>query len=152
LAHIAHAKMPGKAKNHLSIRRLRSAISNGTHVLHGIDHRSRWMRRLSDLISQHVADAGGEDYCSQAELVLIRRCAMLTLQLELMEHRWAENDGEASAKQLEVYQRVANSLHRILAGLGLQRRAKPVMTLGEILHEDAMRQQRERRAVNGEQS
>jgi hypothetical protein len=52
---------------------------------------------------------------------------MLTLQLELMEQRFAVNEnGEASAKQLETYQRVTNTLRRTLESLGLQRRQHDV--------------------------
>lgn len=100
------------------------------------------MRRLADLMSQHVQDLGGTDNISQSEHVLIRRCAVLTLQLEMMEKRWADaNEGEASADQINTYQRVANSLHRILAGLGLQRRSRDITTLGDVLRADLRRQQ-----------
>lgn len=47
----------------------------------------------------------------------LRRVAMLALQLELMEQRFAANEGgEASAKQLETYQRTTNTLRRTLDG------------------------------------
>src|SRR4051794_16161684 len=87
--------------------KLRSCISNGTSLLAGdVDHRSAWMRRLRDLIADHTSDLGGEDNISEAERRLIRRSAMLCLQLELQEQRWATDaEGEASAKQLEGYQR-----------------------------------------------
>ena len=104
----------------------KSAVSNGSVLLEGVDHRSAWMRRLRDLIADHVADLGGADALSAAERALIRRAAMLTLQTELMESRWNENDGEASAKQIEVYQRVVGALRRTLEALGLARRAKDV--------------------------
>ena len=51
--------MPRRKKTELNLSKLRSAITNGTHVLVGVDHRSAWMRRLADLISQHTADLGG---------------------------------------------------------------------------------------------
>jgi hypothetical protein len=51
---------------------------------------------------------------------------MMTLQLEIMEARWQGNAGEASAKELETYQRVTGSLRRTLESLGLQRRSKDV--------------------------
>jgi hypothetical protein len=84
------------------------------------------MRRLRDLIELHTNDLGGEQGISEAERVLVRRSAMLTLQLELMEQRFALNDGEASPHQLETYQRVSNSLRRLLESLGLKRRARDV--------------------------
>jgi hypothetical protein len=77
---------------------LRSAISNGSSLLVGVDERSAWCRRLRDLIGDHVSDLGGADNISSAEMILIRRASMLCLQLELMESRWAANEGEASAQ------------------------------------------------------
>lgn len=79
-----------------------------------MDGRSQWMRRLRDLIAAHVSGLGGEDALSTAERALVRRAAMLTLQLELMESRWNETNGEASARPIEVCQRVTGSLKRTL--------------------------------------
>ena len=67
-----------------SLRALRSAKSNGTRLLDGCDHRTARMRRLRDLIGMHVADLGGEDCCSAAELSLIRRASLLELELEVL--------------------------------------------------------------------
>ena len=52
---------------------------------------------------------------------------MLTLQLELMEKRWARHrDSEAGAKALQLYQQSTNTLRRTLEALGLRRRARDV--------------------------
>jgi hypothetical protein len=118
---------PRRRVSELSLRKLRSAISNGSSLLGSeVDHRSAWMRRLKDLVDDHVSDLGGLDAMSQAEKVLVRRAAMLTLQAELMEKRWNETNGEASAKSLETYQRVVGALRRTLESLGLRRRARDV--------------------------
>jgi hypothetical protein len=45
----------------ITLRRLRSAISNGSSLLADCDHRSAWMRRLKDLIADHVSDLGGAE-------------------------------------------------------------------------------------------
>jgi hypothetical protein len=120
-------KRTGRKTLDLSQSRVRSAISNGSRLLNELDQRSAWARRLRDLITDHVADLGGADAASQAEKVLVRRAAMLTLQLELLEQRFALNDGgEASAPQIETYQRTTNTLRRTLEALGLERRAKDV--------------------------
>lgn len=84
------------------------------------------MRRYRDLIAAQVSDLGGSDTISEAEKVLARRCAMLTLQLEMMEQRWADNDGEASPRQLERYTRVSNTLRRLLSTLGLEKRPRDI--------------------------
>ena len=109
-----------------SLACFKSAITNGSALLHDVDGRSQWMRRLRDLVQDHVADLGGADALSAAEMALIRRSAMLTLQLELMESRWNDNNGEASRQSLETYQRVVGSLRRTLETLGLERRTRDV--------------------------
>lgn len=108
-----------------SLTRIRSAITNGSQLLAGCDHRSARMRRLRDLISAHLADLGGADVCSQAELCIVRRCALLTLELELMEARFEDSDG-ATVQQLDGYQRASSCLRRLHETLGMKRRAKDV--------------------------
>jgi hypothetical protein len=118
---------PGRKRSELTMSKLRSTISNGTNLLADLDHRGAWARRLRDLIAGHVADLGGADAVSQSEQVLIRRSAMLTLQLELMEQAFTLNDlGSANTQQIEAYQRCTNTLRRTLEALGLQRRPRTV--------------------------
>jgi hypothetical protein len=105
---------------------IQAAVSNGTSLLVHVDGRSVWMRRLRDLTRAHINQLGGEGNISHAENVLIRRTAMLTLQCEIMDKRFAENNGEAPAWMLELYCRTSNSLRRLLDSLGLQRRARNV--------------------------
>src|SRR5262245_15704562 len=78
-----------------------------------------------DLIAQHTADLGGESNISQAQLSLIRRAAALTVQLELWEAQFAEDNG-AKPQALDQYQRCLNSLRRVLEALGLERRVRDV--------------------------
>jgi hypothetical protein len=118
----------------MTLGRIHSAVTNGSAILDQVDHRSAWMRRLRDLIDAHTSDLGGEDNITEGERRLVRRCAFLTLQLEMMETRWAANNGEASEKQLETYQRVTGALRRTLETLGLQRRTRTIgPTLGDVL-------------------
>lgn len=92
------------------------------------------MRRLRDLVAAHVNDLGGADNISEAEQVLVRRAAMLTLQAEMMESRWSANGGEATVAQIDVYQRLVGALRRTLEALGLKRRMKDATpTLDEYL-------------------
>jgi hypothetical protein len=56
---------------------------------------------------------------SEGQLALIRRGSCLQLQAEMMEQRWASNGGQASTDQLECYQRVTNSMRRVIESLGL---------------------------------
>jgi hypothetical protein len=103
----------------------RSRISNRAAALPGVDGRSTWVRRLRDLIDLYQADLGGEDAVSEAERSIIRRIATLTIELERMEVDFA-SAGEAKPDQLDLYQRTANSLRRLLEAIGLQRRARDV--------------------------
>ena len=123
-----------RTKTDVSISKLRSAVTNGSQLLAGCDHRSSRMRHLKDLIGGHVADLGGRDLISEAEFCLVRRAAILILELELLEAKFEANDG-AKVQELECYQRVASSLRRLLESLGLKRRQRDVtgLSLGDIL-------------------
>lgn len=119
---------------HLSLSKARSSITNGRHLLPEVDARSAWMRRLRDLIAEHTSDLGGDDLVSEAEKRLIRRAAMLTIQTEMLDAKFAANGGEANANDLDCYQRVTNTQRRCLETLGLERRSKDVTpTLAEYL-------------------
>jgi hypothetical protein len=85
-----------------------------------VDGRSTWVRRLRDLMGLHLSDLGGDDAVSEAERSIVRRVATLTVELERMEAVFAVA-GEAQPNQLDLYQRTANSLRRLLEAIGLQR-------------------------------
>jgi hypothetical protein len=113
----------------------RSRMSNGSAVLPGVDGRSTWVRRLRDLIGLHLSDLGGDDAVSEAERSIVRRVATLTVELERMEAVFAVA-GEASPEQIDLYQRTANSLRRLLEAVGLQRRARDISpTLSDLLRD-----------------
>lgn len=86
----------------------------------------QWARRLKDLMRQHVLDLGGLENISQAELLLVRRAATLTIECERFETKFCFAEGGPDAKQLDAYQRAANSLRRLLTALGIKRRAKDI--------------------------
>jgi hypothetical protein len=84
-----------------------------------------WARRLRDLIELHIDDLGGIDAVSAAERSIVRRAATLTVELERLETTFALA-GAALPQELDLYQRTAGNLRRLLEGLGLKRRAKDV--------------------------
>jgi hypothetical protein len=130
--------VPSRKRSELSLAKTRSAITNGKRLVREVDARSAWMRRLRDLIDAHTADLGGEDLCSEAEQRLIRRSALLTLQCEMYDQKFALHDGEASPTDIEIYQRLTNTLRRTLESLGLQRRSRDVTpTLDQYLEAKA---------------
>jgi hypothetical protein len=106
-------------------RTARSAITNGSAVLPGVDGRSTWVRRLRDLISLHVRDLGGEDAISEAERSIVRRAATLTVELERLEAKFA-TAGEAGPADLAAYTTTSNALRRLLETVGLKRRPRDV--------------------------
>jgi hypothetical protein len=111
----------------------KSRITNGSALLPGTDGRSAWVRRCKDIIAAHLSDLGGEFNTSAAERSLIRRASTLTVELERLEARFA-TAGKASADDLDLYQRTAGNLRRLLEAVGLQRRARNVTpTLAEYL-------------------
>lgn len=124
---------PESAALDIAKQHARSRISNGA-TLPGVDGRSTWVRRLRDLIALHLADLGGDGQVSEAERSIVRRAATLTVELERMEATFALS-GEAQPDQLDLYQRTANSLRRLLETNGLKRRSKDVTSLGQILRE-----------------
>jgi hypothetical protein len=102
----------------------RSKVTNG-YLLPGCDGRSTWMRRLRDLIDLHLQDLGGEDAVSEAEKSIVRRACTLTVELERLELVFALA-GEAKPEQIDLYQRTANSLRRLLESVGLGRRPRDI--------------------------
>jgi hypothetical protein len=110
----------------------RSRISNGSALLPGVDGRSGWIRRCKDLIAEHLSDLGGFDNASAAERSIVRRASVITVELERLEAKFALA-GEASPQDLDIYQRTAGNLRRLLEAVGLQRRVRDVTSLGAIL-------------------
>ena len=121
----------------------RSRITNGSTLLPGVHSQSLWARRFRDLLYLHLSDLGGEDNCSEGEKALARRAACLIVELEQLETQFAQDHATATSERLNLYQRLANSLRRILETLadGLARRPKDVgPSLGELLRRDHHRQ------------
>src|SRR5262249_48012789 len=87
----------------------KSRITNGSALLPGVDGRSPWVRRCKDIIAAHLSDLGGEDNTSAAERSIIRRASTLTVELERLEAKFA-TAGEASEYDLDLYQRMTNTL------------------------------------------
>ena len=103
--------------------RQRSRITNGK-LLPG-DNRGPWARRCKDLIAEHLSDLGGVDNTSAAERSIVRRIGVLSVELEQLEAKFAMA-GQADARDLDLYQRTAGNLRRLLESIGLQRRSKDV--------------------------
>jgi hypothetical protein len=119
----------------------RSAVSNGArlHVIRPGD--TAWSRRFRDVLFEIISDIGGPDAgLSEGQRQLARRAATICIQCERME-------GVAAAGEdinLEDYGKLTDRLGRCFARLGLRRQARDVtQSFGQLLREDAIRQQRE---------
>jgi hypothetical protein len=114
--------------------RLRSRVSNGRSLFaQGGDNRGAWARRWRDLFELHVADYGGRDIMSEAELAICGMVATGRVEMEQLAARMSE--GTATPDDVDMYNRLAGNLRRHLETLGLERRAKPVdgpLTLAQI--------------------
>lgn len=116
----------------------RNAVSNGNRFLQDVDGRSPWVRRAKDIVSEHLADLGGAENTSAAERALVRRAAVLIVQLEMFETKFALREEGANIHDLDLYNRTAGGLRRLLETIGLKRRARDLgrpQSLTEIANE-----------------
>jgi hypothetical protein len=77
------------------------------------------------LIENHIHDRGGPEVLSEAERSIIRRASVLTVELEMLEQKFATG-GDATPAELDLYSRLSNTMRRLLESVGLQRRARDV--------------------------
>jgi hypothetical protein len=113
--------MPATSPKPTPIKRTAaSRITNGSEVLAGVDGRSAMVRRYRDILGQLVDDMGGDP--SEAQLQIGRRAAALSV--------WCEDKDAAAANgeplDIATYTTASNALRRLLADLGLERRARNV--------------------------
>ena len=99
--------------------RTRSRVSNGAIFLVA-DARSVWGRRFRDILGAHVADLGGADLLSEAQMQLCRRAAALALECERMEGDLA--DGKDV--DLDLLNRLCGGLGRLYERVGIKRVAR----------------------------
>jgi hypothetical protein len=113
--------------------RQRSAITNGSKLLAGVDGRGPWIRRCKDVIAAHLSDIQSP---TAAERSIIRRASVLTVELERLEKQFALA-GEADPETLDLYGRTSGNLRRLLEAVGIQRRDARDITpsLADILRE-----------------
>ncbi|WP_050627369.1 hypothetical protein [Bradyrhizobium viridifuturi] len=124
-------------------RKRQSAVTSGRKLFlktEGLDMRTSYALRFRDVLQIHTDELGPT--ASEAELAIVRRAATLIVQLEQMEAKFAVED--ASPTALESYQRLANSMRRLLESVGLKRRPRDVTP---SLHEYLASKSKPRREV-----
>ncbi|NTG12678.1 hypothetical protein G6L05_02810 [Agrobacterium rhizogenes] len=65
--------------------RNRSAISNGSWLLEGVDNRSALGRRYRDLCMSFADDLGGADSLTEPQKALVRQLAAVTVESEKLQ-------------------------------------------------------------------
>jgi hypothetical protein len=114
----------------------RSRVSNGRDVLPDVDGRSLIARRYRDISNAIAADQGGLSQLSESRLQLIRRFSAAAVLAEQMEARLANGEEINIAEHALL----CSTLSRLSSRIGLDRHAKDVTTLSDILREDLRRQ------------
>ena len=90
----------------------RSAVTNGSKLLVGIDMRSPTARRYRDLVQAYSAEIGGD--LSQSEMAMVKQAAALAIQAELMQADIVNGKLVNSDDLI----RLSSEVRRILDGLG----------------------------------
>ena len=111
----------------------RARVSNHADLLPNVDGRSALARRYRDLVIAIANDQGGPDRLSEARVQLIRRFAAASVLAESLEAKLANGE------QIEITEHSAlcSSLVRLAQRIGINRVAKDMTTLGEILRAGA---------------
>jgi hypothetical protein len=127
-----HASVPNAAHRPPTVR---SAVSNGSRLLNGVDGRSSGARRFRDLIADLARDEFGRVAdLSIVEVGLLRQAAALTLRAEQMQADMVRGE-IVDADELV---RVSSESRRVLAAIRRTKRATthqepPTETLREYL-------------------
>lgn len=119
--------MHATARDQVNKSKGRSRVTNGRSLMpRSIDGRSVYMRRFRDILAMLLSDAGGEDRVSEAIKSIARRAATITVELERIEVAFAESEDAATPTRLELYQRLSNTLRRLLEAIGLERKTHDI--------------------------
>ena len=95
----------------------RSKVTNGRQLFIDGDARLKVSRQFRDVLASIATDLGGVDRLSEGQKQIARRCAMLSVECEIME-------SAAVAGQLvdlDVYGQLTDRLGRAFQRLGLKR-------------------------------
>lgn len=119
----------------------RTRVGNGRSLMLGgvTDERSHFARRVKEVAAAHIADLGGLDAVSEGERSIVRRIAILTIQLEKLEVRFAD-DPTVGERTLDLYNRTSGNLGRLLDRIGLKRRSRDITpTLDQYINGEVVR-------------
>ena len=106
------------------------ALKARLRTLSDLDGRTLAARRARDLVAALIADLGGDLSAAQGELV--QRAGLLGAYLEDCEARWLGGDDV----DLSTYLTACDRQRRVLTTLGLERRARDALTLGDLWRQE----------------
>src|SRR5262245_38505089 len=106
------------------------ALKAQLRTLSDLDGRTLAARRARDLVAALTADLGGDLSAAQGELV--QRAGLLGAYLEDCEARWLGGDDV----DLSTYLTACDRQRRVLTTLGLERRARDALTLGDLWRQE----------------
>jgi hypothetical protein len=115
----------------------RSRVSHGSKLLPAIDGRSRAARVFRDTYHSMVAHCGGEDELPETMRLMCRRAAAIEAECVNLEARFTlarQKGADPLPGDIDLYQRLTNTLRRVCEALGWQRTARDITpSLGDIL-------------------
>jgi hypothetical protein len=128
-------------KRHMAARKEkpRSAITSGRKLFATGNPNTASSRRFADLVVGHMADMGGADLLSDAQVSLIKRAASLECQLERLDALLS--DGQPV--DLDSYGRASSHLRRLFETLGVERKQRDVTPFSDVWRTDIHQRQQE---------
>jgi hypothetical protein len=114
-------------------RHWRPSAKTRLRTLDELDGRTHAAQHAKKLVSDLVESAGPQ--CSVGRLELIKRAAILGAFIEDCEVRWLRKEPVA----FNEWHAAVNAQRRVLVSIGLESRAAPMLSLGEVLRADEVR-------------
>lgn len=96
-----------------SSRTARSAVSNGSRLVQGVDGRSAPARRFRDLVCQFTEELGGDAIMSEPMRAMVRQAAAVAIEAERMQAAILREE----AVDADELVRISHVLQRLMNGL-----------------------------------
>ena len=126
--------MPGQSNGAPPPKRRRHWRPSGKtrlRTLDELDGRTHAAQHAKELVSRLVVDLGGSQQVTVGRHELIKRAAVLGALIEDCEVRWLRKE----PVEINDYLAAINAQRRVLVSIGLERRARDVTSLGDILRD-----------------
>jgi hypothetical protein len=104
----------------------RSAVTNGSKLLVGIDGRSPMARRFRDLVQAYSAEIGGE--LTQFEKAMVKQAASLAIAAETMQAKVINGELVNSDDLIRISSEVRRILDALAEKAGKRKPAAPTMS------------------------